>query len=169
MKKLTINNIIWTILLIIIGFEIYGYISDYFKLQDYKYGKKYNDFRLKHKIPLLTDKIEPLAMYADENYGMIWINDYDVINEKEKLIHTFKIIDASEDNGWMGEEDVFKYYIDKSSYYVLEIKSKIKNDSVLVNGIIKIVYKKEKTNSKNNETILNTIQLDSIRKEWKIK
>ena len=38
MKKLTINNIIWTILLIIIGFEIYGYISDYFKLQDYKYG-----------------------------------------------------------------------------------------------------------------------------------
>ena len=69
----------------------------------------------------------------------------------------------------MGEEDVFKYYNDKSSYYVLEIKSKIKNDIVLVNGILKKVNQKEKTNSKNNETILNTIQLDSIKKEWKIK
>ena len=48
MKKLTINNIIWTVLLIIIGFEIYGYISDYYKLQNYKYGEKYNDFRLKN-------------------------------------------------------------------------------------------------------------------------
>lgn len=168
MKKFTISNIIWTILLIMIGFQVYNYISDYIKLENYKYGKKYNNFRLKSKIPLLTDKIEPLSMYANENYGMIWINDYDEITEKEKLIHKIKIIDASEDNGWMGEEDVFKYYIDKSSYYVLEIKSKIKNDSVLVNGILKIVHQKEKTNSTNKETILNTIQLDSLKKEWKI-
>ena len=169
MKKLTINNIIWTVLLIFIGFEIYGYISDYYKLQNYKYGEKFNDFRLKNKIPLLTDKIEPLSMYANENYGMIWINDYDEINEEEKLIHKIKIIDATEDEGWIGEEDVFKFYNDKSSYYILEIKSKIKSDTVHVNGIIKIVYKKEKTIDKNIEIILNTIQLDSVRKEWKIK
>lgn len=172
MKKLNLNNILWSILLIVIGLQLYDYVSDSIKLKNYKYGKKYNANRATFKIPLLTDDVEPLRMFVDEDYGMIWINDDNETSDKEKLIHKIKIIEASKENGWISEEDVFLFYKNDSLNYKLEINSKTENDKVNFESFLKIVKKKNninKVDTENHLIRLNISQLDSLRLEWGIK
>jgi hypothetical protein len=172
MKKLNLNNILWTIVLIVIGLQLYDYVSDSIKLKNYKYGKKYNTNRATFKIPLLTDDVEPLRMFVDEDYGMIWINDNNETSDKEKLTHKIKIIEASKENGWLSEKDVFLFHKNDSLNYNLEIKSKRENDKVNFESFLKIVKKKNnknKVDTVNNLMKLNKSQLDSLRLEWGIK
>ena len=172
MKKLNLNNILWAIVLIVIGLQLYDYVSDSIKLKNYKYGKKYNANRATFKIPLLTDDVEPLRMFVDEDYGMIWINDNNETSDKEKLTHKIKIIEASKEKGWLSEKDVFLFHKNDSLNYNLEIKSKKENDKVNFESFLKIVKKKNnknKVNTENNLIRLNISQLDSLRLEWDIK
>ncbi|WP_396144093.1 hypothetical protein [Flavobacterium sp.] len=172
MKKLTLNNILWLIVLIVIGLQLYDYVSDSIKIKNYKYGKKYNANRASFKIPLLTDAIEPLRMYVDEDYGMIWINENNETSDKKKLIHKIKIIEASKENGWISEKDVFLFYKNESLNYNLEINSKIENGKVNFVSFLKIIKKKtnkNKVDTENNKMNLNISQLDSLRLEWGIK
>lgn len=172
MKKLTLNNILWLIVLILIGLQLYDYVSDSIKLKNYQYGKKYNINRANLKIPLLTDSVEPLRMFVDEDYGMIWINDNNETSDNEKLIHKIKIIEASKENGWISEKDVFLFYKNDSTNYSLEINSKIENGKVNFESFLKIVKKKinkNKVDTEKNLMKLNISQLDSLRTEWGIK
>lgn len=172
MKKLNLNNILWLIVIIVIGLQLYDYVSDSIKLKNYKYGKKYNANRANFKIPLLSDSVEPLRMFVDEDYGMIWINDNHETSDNKKLIHKIKIIEATKENGWISEKDVFLFYKNDSLNYNLEINSKNVNGKVNFDSFLRIVKKKtnkNKVDTENNIMKLNISQLDSLRLEWGIK
>jgi hypothetical protein len=45
MKKIDIKHIIWIFIIMMILYDVYGYIDEYLIIKNYQYGEKYNNFR----------------------------------------------------------------------------------------------------------------------------
>ena len=176
MKRITFKNVIGIFLISVILYQVYKYSNEYFIIKNYKYGEKYNSFRLKNGIPVINNEMEPFKMPVDNYWGMIWINENQTKLEKP-LIHRIKIIDASEKDGWKSESDSYLYFINDTTNYILSI------DSKKLNSKIDYEYSLKKTDSRKKdfkdyqenkyekypERKLNKQEADSIKNKWKIK
>ncbi|MBY0487181.1 MAG: hypothetical protein K2P85_08375 [Flavobacteriaceae bacterium] len=163
MKKIDIKHIIWIFIIMMILYDVYGYIDEYLIIKNYQYGEKYNNFRRKNGIPIIDKNMEPFKVPEDNFWGMIWINE-EKTSEQKPLINKMKIIEASKENGWKSESDNFIYYINDSTDYVLQTDSK-KTENKIISE-----YKFGKTNSVNNELKeLTKTEYDSIKFIWKIE
>ena len=176
MKKITFRNIFGILLIAFAIYQVYKYTNEYFVIKNYQYGEKYNSFRVKNGIPIISTEMEPFKMPVDNNWGMIWINENHTKKDKP-LIHRIKIINASEKDSWKSESDSFLYFINHTTNYILSMESK------KMNSKIDFEYKLMKTDSRKNELKdyqkdkyqkysereLKKKEVDSLKNKWKIK
>lgn len=176
MKKITFSNIFWIFVLLFIAYKVYEFANEYFIIKDYQYGEKHNSFRIKNEIPLITNELEPFKMPVNNYWGMIWINENQT-TEKTPLIHKIKIINASEKDGWHGENDSFLYFINDTTDYVLTIDCEKSNAEINFEYNLSKVDSRKKDFKDYQENIyneyskrkLNKLVADSIKINWKIK
>ncbi len=176
MKRITFNNIFWIFLIVFIAYQAYEYASEYLIIKNYQYGEKYNTFRTKNGIPIITKEMEPSILPVDNYWGMMWSNEAET-TKKRPLIHRIKIINATEKEGWKSENDSFLFFINDTTNYILNINCEKSNSKINFEySLTKVDSRKksfkdyqENKYKEYSEKKLIKQEADSIKNNWKIK
>ena len=176
MKRITFNNIFWIFLIVFIAYQAYEYASEYLIIKNYQYGEKYNTFRTKNGILIITKEMELSILPVDNYWGMMWSNEAET-TKKRPLIHRIKIINATEKEGWKSENDSFLFFINDTTNYILNINCEKSNSKINFEySLTKVDSRKksfkdyqENKYKEYSEKKLIKQEADSIKNNWKIK
>lgn len=140
------------------------------------YGPKLNRDRIEKGIPIITDDLEPENIHTNYLVGNWW-NNNDTPTDKKKLIHAWKLVQALPETGWVEERDAFRYFMNDSTCYQINIFSLIQSDSVSFKYELGLVDLKHQTwddyvankKVKYDWRTIGRHQKDSVFKAWDIK
>ena len=156
------------------SFFIYRNVSDYVKTRNSLYGRKANNERVNHKIPIIEDYMKPSYAPYNKYYGVRWRSSMRP-NKRRKLVHLWKRVDADE-LGWNREDDAFGYYINDTTYYQINLDYIFHADTVeRIGKLNKIDSRKidfsdylSRKYPSYDWRELNQLQIDSVLTKWKI-
>ncbi|MFZ1789449.1 MAG: hypothetical protein WAT92_14110 [Saprospiraceae bacterium] len=162
---------IWAPFLIIICLT-WGKISyKYFNSMYYLYGRKANEKRVELKIPII-ESYQNFVFFPSKSYrGERWQTKKNPTKENP-LIHKWKIVYANKKDGWKGDRDALRYYIDDTTCFQLNVVHTFYPDSVKVLGsLVKVDTRKDLQNWEKEFPEyewfgLSKEQIDSVKNVW---
>lgn len=173
-EKSLVNRLVLSVgILAIVYFLVMAY--NHVGVARSKYGRNFNESRVNRGIPIIDDALAPEERPKNEFDGIRWEGPK-AATIKEKIVHTWKLVEATKEDGWLEEWDAFRYYIDDTTNVQLNLYFKTSSDSTVVSGKLgKLDTRKESFDDYlNNEyprygwTELDKQEIDSIRYVWKI-
>jgi hypothetical protein len=162
----------WTNLIFVI---IWGnkFISEYVRIRNSEYGRIANEKRQSLGIPIIADYLKPIGAPKSKFDGLRWETSKNPSLEV-RLIQRSKTVEANKNDGWIWESDAIRFYIDDSTCFQLNLHSKIIQNKVEFSGELgKVDTRNEDLDLENRYPTyewykLDSIQLDSIKRAWKI-